>query len=309
MRQTSSYDQEVPDFEPPSCADQSLTCDLLVAGGGLSGLSAAEAAMRRGLDVVLIEKGAFGKEAASALNAGQFLTGWAKPVDLMLSDLTRQELRRGLTDDQAQVRAQRRVRAFLRRTVEGCQRLAQLDHDYNLRASVRHGAVTAAMNDSDMARVRADYEFMEKGNFRALMPLVGRRRPRFFSVLSTGDLQRRYGTAPGLYAGGIIDRFGGSFRPRKFLIGLMRALQKRGVRLFHHTEAQALDLSDHRIVVFCGNGASIRADTLFLANAYARHINGDVLERAIYEHAYVVEVALPEQTKALGIGSGPFRYA
>ena len=188
MRQTSSYDQEVPDFEPPSCADQSLTCDLLVAGGGLSGLSAAEAGMRRGLDVVLIEKGAFGKEAASGLNAGQFLTGWAKPVDLMVSDLTRQELRRGLTDDQAQVRAQRRVRAFLRRTVEGCQRLAQLDHDYNLRASVRHGAVTAAMNDSDMARVRADYEFMEKGNFRALMPLVGRRRPPFFRVLSARRL-------------------------------------------------------------------------------------------------------------------------
>lgn len=48
----------------------------MVVGGGLSGLSAAEAAMRRGVDVILIEKGLFGQEAASALNAGQFLTGW-----------------------------------------------------------------------------------------------------------------------------------------------------------------------------------------------------------------------------------------
>ncbi len=45
--------------------------------GGLSGLSAAEAAIRRGLNVVVIEKGIYGKEAASGLNAGQFLTGWA----------------------------------------------------------------------------------------------------------------------------------------------------------------------------------------------------------------------------------------
>jgi len=31
-------------------------------------------------------------------------------------------------------------------------------------------------------------------------------------------------------SGGVIDRFGGSFRPRKLLIGLIRSLRKRGVR-------------------------------------------------------------------------------
>ena len=53
------------------------------------------------------------------------------------------------------------------------------------------------------------------------------------------------------------------------------------------------------MTVFCGNGATIGVNTLFMANAYARHINGDVLERAIFDHAYVVEVELPEGTKAL----------
>src|SRR5262245_21640985 len=88
-------DQDRVQFAPPSCPNQSLTCQLLVVGGGLSGLSAAEAAMRRGVDVVVIEKSAFGAEAASALNAGQFLTGWAKPVDAMLHELTLQEQERG----------------------------------------------------------------------------------------------------------------------------------------------------------------------------------------------------------------------
>jgi hypothetical protein len=37
------------------------------------------------------------------------------------------------------------VRAFLRRPVEGCQRLEQLNHEYNLRASVQHGATIAAV--------------------------------------------------------------------------------------------------------------------------------------------------------------------
>src|ERR1700681_1598191 len=218
MRQRTAYDDEVREFSPPSGANQNLSCQLLVAGGGLSGLSAAEAAVRRGLDVVVIEKGAFRKDGASGLNAGQFLTGWAKPVAVMLAELTQQELRRGQSEDRARLRAQQRVRAFLRRTVEGCQRLAQLDHDYNLRASVQHGAVMAAMNEADMASLEADYDFMEKSNLRALMPGAAKRRAPFFDMLSARQLQRRYGTAEGFYAGGVVDRFGGSFRPRKYLI-------------------------------------------------------------------------------------------
>src|SRR5262249_17500188 len=93
-----------------------------------------------------------------------------------------------------------------------------------------------------------------------------KRRPPFFEVLSARQLQRRYGTAEGFYAGGVIDRFGGSFRPRKFLIGLARALRKRGVRFFQHTEAQALDFADHQITVFCGNGAHLWRKSLAKGN-------------------------------------------
>lgn len=96
------YDDDIPVFSPPSGAAENLTCRLLVAGGGLSGLSAAEAAMRQGVDVIVIEKGVFGEQTASALNAGQFLTGWAKPVDTMLAELAQQERERGLRGEQAQ---------------------------------------------------------------------------------------------------------------------------------------------------------------------------------------------------------------
>src|SRR5262245_31849224 len=134
MRQRSAYDEEVRDFAPPSAANQSLTCDLLVAGGGLSGLSAAEAALRRGLDVVVIEKGVFGKDAASGLNAGQFLTGWAKPVDVMVTELTQQELRRGTAFDLAGGRAERRGGAVLGRPGEGWLCPARLDPSQHPRA-------------------------------------------------------------------------------------------------------------------------------------------------------------------------------
>ena len=298
----SAYDQDVPAFSPPSAANQRLSCDLLITGGGLSGLSAAEAALRRGLDVIVIEKGAFGREAASGLNAGQFLTGWAKSVDVMLADLTQQELRGGATEAQAQGRAERRVRAFLKRTVEGCQRLAAIDHAYNLRASVKHGAIVAAVTEADMDGVCSAYRFMEGSNFRMLMPLARKGRPRFWEVLSAQALAQRCGTAEDLYVGGVVDQFGGSFQPRKLLLGLARALAKRGVRFFSDTEALALDFTDKRMTVFCGNGAAIETPTLFMANAYARHINGDVFERVIFEYDYVVQVDVPDDAKVLSSG-------
>jgi len=295
----SAYDEDVQAFSPPSGANENLACQLLIAGGGLSGLSAAEAAMRQGLDVIVIEKGVFGKEAASGLNAGQFLTGWAKPVHAMIAELTRQEQERGLTGERAQARAQRRVRAFLRRTVEGCQRLEQLNHEYNLRASVQNGATIAAVSEAALADVKAGYEFMKTSNLSAMMPVERRRRGSFYRALSARELRKRCGTAEDFYAGGIVDFFGGSYRPRKLLHGLARALSRRGVRFYQHTEAQALDISDDNMTVFCGNGAAVRANTLFMANAYARHINGDIRERTIFTYDYVVEVELPDGADVL----------
>jgi gamma-glutamylputrescine oxidase len=299
MESATAYAGEGRAFSPPSCAGENLTCQFLVAGGGLSGLSAAEAAMQSGLNVIVVEKGAFGKVAASGLNAGQFLTGWAKSVDVMLAELARQERDHGLTKDQAQLHSQRRLRTFLRCTIEGCLRLAKLNRDYNLRASVLHGAAMAAMNASDIAILEGAYDFMAQTNLDDLMPRErGRRRP-FFELLSADRFQQRFGTADGFYAGGVVDHFGGSFRPRMLLNGLGRSLQKRGVRLFQNVDAQALDFSGDQMTVFCGNGASIRADTVFMANAYARHINGDVSERTIFMYNYVVEVELPAGTNVL----------
>jgi len=107
----------------------------------------------------------------------------------------------------------------------------------------------------------------------------------------------------GLYAGGVVDRFGGSFRPRKLLDGLGRALQKRGVRIFQETQAEAIDVGDNHITVFCGNDASVEASCVFMANAYARHINGEARERSIFAYDYVVMIELPQGSRTLGLSS------
>src|SRR5690606_28689423 len=145
------------------------------------------------------------------------------------------------------MRARHRVRTFLRRTIEGCQRIAQLDRDYDLRASVQQGATVGAISDDDMAALPASYAFLEAANFRSLMPAEKRRHSPFFHVHSEDELRELCGAAEGIYVGGITDLFGGSFHPRRLLHGLARALAEKGVRFFQETEALATDFSDHRV--------------------------------------------------------------
>jgi len=96
-----------------------------------------------------------------------------------------------------------------------------------------------------MDSVRATYNFMEKSNFRALMPVVGKRRLPFFETpLRTRALEKRYGTAKDFMLAAFDQiSLAASFRPRKFLIGLMRSLQKRGVRFFQHNRGSGRSIS------------------------------------------------------------------
>jgi len=63
------------------------------------------------------------------------------------------------------------------------QQLA-LDHTYNLRTSVKQGAVTVAAR-ADLRSLQGSYDFMEKSKFRALMPCqrLGKRAVRSHALL------------------------------------------------------------------------------------------------------------------------------
>ncbi|MEI3199720.1 MAG: FAD-dependent oxidoreductase [Lachnospiraceae bacterium] len=48
-------------YENEASVEETVKCDVLVLGGGLAGCFAAIAAARKGLDVILVEKGAIEK--------------------------------------------------------------------------------------------------------------------------------------------------------------------------------------------------------------------------------------------------------
>ena len=69
------------------------TADVVVIGGGLSGLSAARALARRGVRTVVLEAETFGW-GASCRNGGMVLTGMKLPVPTLISRYGRDAVQR-----------------------------------------------------------------------------------------------------------------------------------------------------------------------------------------------------------------------
>ena len=94
--QKTAYDDEVRDFSPPSCANESLSCQLLVAGGGLSGLSAAEA-MSAGCVPVVVGRGGLTEVVGPELLEWTWQS-WDECVEKTRVLIENPELRRSLAE-------------------------------------------------------------------------------------------------------------------------------------------------------------------------------------------------------------------
>jgi len=123
--------------------NESLACQLLIAGGACPPQARGSAMRRETGCPFVIEKGPLWPRGGIRAQRRTFLTGWVKPVETMLAEFG---------PPGACAPASRRAGAGCGESggsarscaapSSGCQRLAALDHDYNLRASVqpaRHG--------------------------------------------------------------------------------------------------------------------------------------------------------------------------
>ena len=88
----------MPTFLPKDYPKMILTCDVLVAGGGVAGLPAAVAASRAGARTVLVERESFlGGTGVTALHryiCGLYLNGSAKPAATLNPGLVREVIAR-----------------------------------------------------------------------------------------------------------------------------------------------------------------------------------------------------------------------
>ncbi|MDM7942686.1 MAG: FAD-binding oxidoreductase [Hydrogenophaga sp.] len=202
LNQKSYYEASVQ--RPPACAAlrESLSVDVVVVGAGFSGLSAALELAQRGLSVVLLEAERIGS-GASGRNGGQAIVGFASG--------------QGPFEDQLGAADARRAWDMSLQAIDLIDaRIA----GHGIECDRVHGYVYVA----DSARKQ-----------RALIEEVDGLRQRGIEVdwAEGADLPRLIGSPR--YVAAAREQRSGHLHPLKYALGLARAAQAAGVRIFEHS--------------------------------------------------------------------------
>lgn len=185
-----------------------LSVDVAVIGAGYTGLSTALHLAERGFDTVVVEAHRVGF-GASGRNGGQVGTGWNW-------DQRKLEATVGKAD----------ARKLWDLTVEAKALTRDLVARYAPEASYKPGVLHGHWTEVAAEETRVYGEWLrEKYDY----PLEYLDRDAFQQVCRSA-----------VYAGGLLDQDAGHLHPMRYVLGLARAAEAAGARIFESTEALEL---------------------------------------------------------------------
>ena len=226
---------------PPdlAAADADVETDVVIVGGGFTGLSTAYHLNQQGRKCVLLEANDIGW-GASGRNGGIAVPRYKHtfpPIEARYG--------REVALDLYQVAHS--ALNILERIIADCR----IDCGFS-----RCGHITPMVHQRDERRFAADV--------RWLADRVGDKIPY---MLDAAELEDRIGTK--FYAAGYFEPRGGGIHPLRYCHGLAQALEERGVQLFVRTPAIAWQRDQNGITVETPK-ARIRGKCLLIAtNAYS----------------------------------------
>ncbi|WP_332119730.1 FAD-binding oxidoreductase [Azorhizobium caulinodans] len=230
--------------------------DVVVVGGGFTGLSAALHLAEKGLDVVLLEGGRIGS-GASGRNGGQIHTGHRRDQLHIEAHLGKDDARKlwDLAQD-----AKTLLRDLVSRHAIDCEWRDGLIH-------AAHKPELAAEDHAYARHLRETY------GYGAISPL-SREEVR---ALVASDA----------YHGGSFDAEGGHLHPLKLAFGLARAAQAAGARLYERARAVSVSENAGGVRVTTAHGAVVTADCLLecgdgLMDGLDRRVDTHVMSIANY---------------------------
>jgi gamma-glutamylputrescine oxidase len=240
--------------QPP--LDGAIEADLVVVGGGCTGLSAALHAAERGLSVVLLEGGKIGW-GASGRNGGQIIPGLRKSAPALIK-LYGLERARALFDLALEARAL--VLERIARHAIDCD----LTLSGHLLGAVKPADARDLAEEAECLATQMDYPH---------------------AVYLTAAETRAQVDTP--YQGGLFDRQGGHLHTLNYALGLARAAREAGATMFEHSPAVSLTQDGGRVRISTAGGGQVTARHAVLAgdallNGLEPRVNSRIMPVANY---------------------------
>ena len=234
MKLESFWQATAPTFTGAATGDLPAHADVVVIGGGFTGISAALNLARGGLKVVVLEAEGVMSQA-SARNGGHCNTGVSQNFAALVAS-------------QGAEQASRYYRAFAS-AVDYVQSLVseeQIDCDF-----VRCGKIKLASKASHFAGLKATYEAL-RTHVDSEVELIGADEVR-------GEVDSA------AFHGGLIQKRGGQMHMGKFGIGLAEAAARSGAAIHEYTPVTSLTrVKGHQHRVGTGKG-EILAEKVLMA--------------------------------------------
>jgi glycine/D-amino acid oxidase-like deaminating enzyme len=241
--------------------------DVAIVGGGYTGLAAARALARRGVDVTLLERYHLGW-GASGRNGGFVLPVYKPDIQVLAKKLGLAAARRLFEISLEAVR-------FL----EGVIAEEAIDCDYtrcgSLSLAAKPGHLRALEEGQRFLRAELGYETV---------------------VLGPDGVRAEIGSAR--YHGGLLDRGAGALHPARYLRGLAASAARSGARLIEGVEVRRLTRVANQFTLETSGGALRAGEVLVATNGYTGPLCPPLQRRVVPIGSYLIATAPLEPSLA-----------
>jgi gamma-glutamylputrescine oxidase len=234
------------------------TCDIVVIGGGFTGLSSALHLAERGYDVILLEAHRVGW-GASGRNGGQVGSGQRREQDDLEKMVGRDDAKKlwDIAEESKDI-----VKALITK--------------HNIQCDWKSGILHA---DHRARFVEPSHAYVEK-----LQTEYGYEHIR---SVDRAEMHEMLGTE--FYHGGSLDMGAGHIHPLNFALGLADAARGAGARIFEEAVVTGYESQGGKVTVKTSDGAVVRANKLILGcNGYLDGLEDRVAKRVMPINNFVI---------------------
>jgi gamma-glutamylputrescine oxidase len=207
----SYYVASANPFAPAPKLEGEAQADVVIIGGGYTGLHAALECRERGFSVILLEAGRIGW-GASGRNGGQAIPGW----------------RKGATE-LVKLYGRAHAKLLFDLSLEAGQLVLDRIAKHNIACDLTmNGHLLAAAKPSDLGWMREEAETLARDM-----------EYPHASVLNRDEAYAKL--ASPIHHGAMLDALGGHLHPLNYALGLAEAARAAGVTLYEHSPALSID--------------------------------------------------------------------